>query len=89
MADPTLGAGDDLERTVQALRDKYPDVLICVSADSGYGKPWFYRICERPDVEYSIDIGRNNVLKRNTEELLQNAVEKLKQPLDRKALYQL
>ena len=75
-ADPTLGAGDDLERIVQALRDKYPDVLIRVRADSGYGKPWLYRICERLDVEYSIGIGMNNVLKRNTEELLQKAVEK-------------
>ena len=74
-ADPALGAGDDLKRIVQALREKFPGVLIRVRADSGYAKPWLYEICERLDVEYSIGIGMNNVLKRNTEELLQKAVE--------------
>ena len=75
-ADPALGAGDDLKRIVKALREKFPDVLIRVRADSDYGKPWLYGICERLDVEYSIGIGMNNVLKQNTEELLQKSVEK-------------
>ena len=67
MADPVLGAGDDLKRIVQALREKFPDILIRVRADSGYSKPRLYELCERLDVEYSIGIGMNNVLKRNTE----------------------
>ena len=74
-ADVALGLGEDLQRIVQALREKFPDVLIRVRADSGYAKPWFYRLCERLDVEYSIGIGMNPVLKRNSEELLKNAVE--------------
>lgn len=74
-ADPALGAGDDLKRIVHALREKFPGVLIRLRADSGYGKPWLYGICEWLDVEYSIGIGMNKVLKRNTEELLQKAVE--------------
>ena len=74
-ADAALGVGVDLQRIVQALREKFPNVLIRVRADSGYAKPWFYRICERLDVEYSIGIGMNPVLKRNSEELLQNAVQ--------------
>ena len=74
-ADVALGLGEDLHRIVQALREKFPDVLIRVRADSGYAKPWFYRLCERLGVEYSIGIGMNPVWKRNSEELLKNAVE--------------
>jgi hypothetical protein len=74
-ADPALGVGADLQRIVQSLREKFPDVLIRLRADSGYAKPWIYRVCERLGVEYSIAIGMNNVLKRNSDELLQIAVE--------------
>ena len=74
-ADPALGVGIDLERIVEALRERFPDVVIHVRADSGYAKPWFYRVCERLGVLYSIGVGMNNVLKRNSEELLKTAVE--------------
>jgi hypothetical protein len=74
-ADPALGVGEALERIVQRLREKFPKVLIRLRADSGYAKPWLYRTCERLDVEYSIGLGMNPVLKRNSEELLQKAVE--------------
>jgi len=46
-ADPDLGVGEDLQRVVVALREKFPDVLIRIRADSDYAKPWFYRMCER------------------------------------------
>jgi len=78
-ADPALGVGIDLERIVAALRSRFPQVVIHVRADSGYGKPRFYRVCEQLDVLYSIGIGMNNVLKRNSEELLQNAVDAYQQ----------
>jgi hypothetical protein len=74
-ADAALGVGHDVERIVDRLREKFPHVLIRLRADSGYAKPWFYKFCERLDVEYTIGIGMNNVLKRNSEELLQQAVE--------------
>lgn len=78
-ADPALGLGADLERIVAALRERFPDVVIHVRADSGYGKPWFYRLCERLDVLYSIGIGMNKVLQRNSQELLQIAVDAYEQ----------
>jgi len=74
-ADPALGLGDDLDRIVRALREKFPQVLIRLRADSGYAKPWLYRWCEQFDVEYSIGLGMNNVLKKNSEELLETAVK--------------
>jgi hypothetical protein len=73
-ADPALGVGLDLQRVVQALRQRFPRVVIHVRADAGYAKPWLYRLCEQLDVLYSIGIGMNDVLKQNSEELLQNAV---------------
>ena len=82
-ADPALGAGDDLKRIVQALREKFPDILIRVRADSGYSKPWLYGLCEQLDVEYSIGIGMNNVLKRNIEELLQKQWKNAKKLVSR------
>jgi hypothetical protein len=74
-ADVALGLEDDFQLIVEALRKKFPDVLIRVRADSGYAKPWFYRLCEQLGVEYSIGIGMNKVLQRNSEELLQKAVQ--------------
>jgi hypothetical protein len=78
-ADPALGLGGDLRRIVAALRERFPQVVIHVRADSGYAKPWFYRLCERLDVLYSIGIGMNKVLQRNSEELLAGAVEAYEQ----------
>ena len=86
-ADPALGVGDDLKRIVQALREKFANILIRVRADSGYGKPWLYGICEQLGVEYSIGIGMNNVLKRNTEELLQKAVDQYEETSDAQRLF--
>ena len=86
-ADPTLEVGDDLKRIVQALREKFANILIRVRADSGYGKPWLYGICEQLGVEYSIGIGMNNVLKRNTEELLQKAVDQYEETSDAQRLF--
>ena len=62
-ADSVFGAGDDLKRIVQALRENFPDILNYVRADSGYSKPWLHGLCECLDVEYSVGIGMNNVLK--------------------------
>ncbi len=74
-ADAALGVDIDLRRVVHALRAKFPDVLIHLRADSGYGKPRLYEACEALHIDYSIGIGMNNVLKRNSDDLLQTAVE--------------
>lgn len=74
-ADPALALENELERIVAALREKFPDVLIRLRADAGYAKPWLHELCERLRVDYSIGIGMNPVLKRNSEELLQKAVK--------------
>ncbi|HEY3245062.1 MAG TPA: transposase [Phycisphaerae bacterium] len=37
-----LGADDDLEYLVQRLRQAWPDVVIHVRGDAGFGMPWMY-----------------------------------------------
>jgi hypothetical protein len=86
-ADVALGLAEDVQRIVRALREKFPHVLIRVRADSGYAKPWFYRLCERLDIEYSIGLGMNPVLKRNSEELLQKAIEQCEQTNEPQRLF--
>ena len=74
-ADPAMGVVADLERVVARLREKFPGVLIRVRADSGFARPRMYEACERLEIEYSIGLGMNAVLKRDSDELLQIAVE--------------
>ena len=74
-ADVGLGVTHDLQRIVQALRARFPDVLIRLRADSGFAKPRLYEACERLDIDYSIGIGMYPPLKRNSEELLGNAID--------------
>lgn len=74
-ARPTLGAEEDLERVVGKLREKFPAVRICLRADSGYATPRLYQACERLQIEYTIGLGMNAVLKRESEELLEIAVQ--------------
>lgn len=74
-ADAALAMDDQLERIVTALRARFPDVLIRFRADSGYARPWLYEACERLNIDYSIGLGMNRVLQRNSAELLQQAVE--------------
>lgn len=78
-AQPTLGADDDLTRVVEALRAKNPDVRIHLRADSGYATRSFYLACERLNIDYTIGLGMNSVIKRQSEGLLEQAVRQFEQ----------
>lgn len=75
-ARPTLGVVPDLERVVARLRREWPDVRIFVRADSGYATPAFYEACERLGIEYTVGLGMNAILKRRSDPLLQEAVQR-------------
>lgn len=74
-ADASKGVEDDLRRLEIRLREQWPDVRIIVRADSGFGKPEIYRVCEELRVEYSIGLKLNNILKNESKKLLCQAVE--------------
>jgi hypothetical protein len=69
-----LGADDDLEYLVCRLRRAWPGVHLHVRGDAGYGVPWMYAVCERQSLDYSFGIAANNVLKKRSETLLEQAV---------------
>lgn len=74
-AHAALGAGDDLAYLVGRLRDAFPGVRIVLRADSGFGVPAVYAACERLEIDFTIGIGMNAVLKRRSDELLEYLVE--------------
>jgi len=69
-----LGADDDLEYLVTRLRRAWPDVVIVVRGDAGYGVPWMYDACERLRLLYTFGLSSNAVLQRHSDELLARAV---------------
>jgi hypothetical protein len=78
-AHAALGADEDLEYLVSRLREKWPDVDIEVRADSGFGVPKMYEVCERLGIWYTFGIGMNSRLKADSDELLAEAVERYEQ----------
>jgi hypothetical protein len=74
-ASPSLGLIDDLEYLVSRLRAVWPDVRIILRADSGFATPEVYEGCERLGLDYTIGLKINAVLKRESDDLLAEAVE--------------
>lgn len=69
-----LGADDDLEYLVRRIRAVWPEVIIHIRGDAGFGMPWMLTRCERLGVEYSFGLASNAVLQRHSATLLQQAV---------------
>lgn len=74
-AHPALGAEDDLEYLFTRLREVWPDVRIILRADSGFGVPTMYALCERLQIDYTIGIGMNATLKKCSDPLLEQCFE--------------
>lgn len=86
-AHAALGADEDLEYLVTRLRQKWPDVDIEVRADSGFGVPRMYEVCERLGIWYTFGIGMNSRLKQQSEDLLAQAVEQYEQTHEPQRLF--
>ena len=69
-----LGADDDLEYLANRLRRAWPDVVLIVRGDAGFGVPWMYDVCERLRLLYTFGLSSNAVLQRRSDELLAQAV---------------
>lgn len=86
-AHAALGADRDLERIVTRIRERWPDVDITVRADSGFGVPTMYEACERLGVWYTFGIAMNPRLKRESDALLAEAVERYEQTGEKQRLF--
>jgi hypothetical protein len=78
-AHAALGADADLEYLANRLRQVWPDVHIRVRGDAGCGVPWMYQACEQLGVEYTFGLSANQVLQRETEDLLAEAVRRFEE----------
>ena len=70
----TLGADNDLRSLVARLRAVWPDVHIHVRADSGFGVPMMYDVCQELRLSYTFGIGMNSLLREFSDDRLQQAV---------------
>ena len=71
------------ERTGEYVQHKFPDVRIDLRADAGFAGPRMYELGEELQIDYTIAIGMNSVLKKENETLLAEALtqyEKTQQP---------
>lgn len=74
-APASLGAAADLVRVIQKLRQRFPDVLIHVRADSGFAVQEFYDELEKLScVHYTVGYQMNPRTKKASESLLKAAV---------------
>jgi hypothetical protein len=78
-ASPALGAEDELEYLVTRLREVWPDVRIMLRADSGFGVPKMYAVCERLEIDYTIGIGMNATLKKYSDPLLERCLDQFEE----------
>lgn len=74
-AHPALGADDDLRHLVNRLRAVWPDVQIEFRADSGFGVPAIYEVCEDMGIQYTVGVRMNPLLKKQSETLLEEVMQ--------------
>jgi hypothetical protein len=75
----TLGVDNDLRYLTGRLRAVWPDVHIHVRADSGFGVPLMYNVCQELRLSYTFGIGMNSRLRDLSDELLKQAVRDFEQ----------
>lgn len=73
-ASPTLGVDDDLRYLLNRLQAAWLNVEIDLRADSGYGAPVMYDVCEELGVFYTIGLRMNAVLRRESDDLMAQAI---------------
>lgn len=70
-----LGAADDIRRTIEAIRKRFPEIAIHLRADSGFGGPDVYEMLEAFErVTYTIGMSINARTKALSETLLQETI---------------
>jgi hypothetical protein len=73
-ADATLGFAGVVRRLVRRLRALFPEARLRVRLDGAYATPEVFALLEKElRVEYVVNMGKNDVLKREAEPLLQQA----------------
>ncbi len=75
----TLGVDNDLRYLVGRIRAVWPDVHIHARADSGFGVPLMYQVCQELRLSYTFGIGMNSRLRELSDDLLTQVVQDFEQ----------
>jgi len=92
-AHPMLGATDDLTKVINAIRKEYPQVVIEVRGDAGFGHKDMLEFCEAPPQHptvpllYTLGFSSNARLKKITEPLMNQAVERYEATREKQRLF--
>ena len=71
--DPSAGSRQELERMVQRIRAKWPEVKIVLHGDAGFCREELMAWCEANQVDYVLGMARNPVLEKRVAEALGQA----------------
>ncbi len=83
-----LGADDDLRLITSRIRQRWPDVEIVIRADSGFGVPVMYDVCEELGLTYTFGFSMNPRLQRETQASLDQAVSQYEATQQKQRLFQ-
>jgi hypothetical protein len=70
------------------MRKERPDIVIHIRADSAFGVPWMYDVCEKNGLLYTLGFSANPRLKRLTEGLLESASAQHEQTAEKARLFE-
>jgi hypothetical protein len=71
--DPSAGSRKEIERIVQFIRARWPEVKIVLRGDSGFCREELMAWCEANQVDYVFGLARNSVLEKRVAEALEQA----------------
>jgi hypothetical protein len=71
--DASAGAKEELERIVEQIRQKWPEVKIIVRADSGFCREELMQYCETHNVNYVLGLARNSRLQQKIGKAMKKA----------------
>jgi len=74
--DPSEGTLPEVERIVEAVREKWPEAEIILRADSGFARERIMKWCEETGVDYVFGLAKNSRLTGRIEDLMAQVEEK-------------
>ncbi len=85
--DASAGSVKELERIISQIRGKWPDVQIIIRGDSGFCREHIMFWCEQNNVDYVLGLAKNNRLKNEIAQELEQAKELYEQTSQASRLY--
>ncbi|KKL45164.1 hypothetical protein LCGC14_2358420, partial [marine sediment metagenome] len=85
--DASAGSVKELERIVSQIRSQWPDVQIIIRADSGFCREHIMFWCEAKRVDYILGLAKNNRLKNEIAQELEQAKELYEQTSQASRVY--